>query len=81
MQDLNEENDSEKELTTSTNNKKRIFQSTWSDPESRKYKPWAIKSEKGEKYVKCTYCDTDVLVDSLYGSNGHLNTKYHVKKE
>ena len=51
---------------------------------SKKYRPWVAKPldhKDNEYFVRCIWCETEILVDSLYGTGGHINNPAHLKKE
>ena len=54
---------------------------SWLDPNSIKYKPWASISTNGGTRIYCTWCNKDLLIDSLYGATGHLRNPEHVKNQ
>ena len=50
----------------------------------KKYKPWAALAELNKdysKYVKCNCCNTEMLIQSLYGQTWHLKSSTHIDKE
>jgi len=49
----------------------------WLIPGKKSYKAWA-QSCADDTYVKCSWCDTELLVDCLYGSKGHLKSPAQV---
>ena len=41
------------------------------------YRPWASKSDLGEKYIHCKWCQSDFLAKNTAGKQGHENTIGH----
>ena len=55
---------------------------SWVDPSHNKFRAWAglpTINPDYFKYVKCVWCDMEVLIDSLYGEPGHLKNKHHLR--
>jgi len=64
--------------------KKRPAIEDWVNKSHKKYKPWAglpVLHPDYSLYVKCVWCDKEILIDSLYGTDGHLKSDAHKKKE
>ena len=56
----------------------------WINKEHKKYKAWAALPELIKdyaKYIKCSWCNAEMLIQSLYGETGHLKTSTHIDKE
>ena len=54
------------------------------DLDSKKYRPWAAKpiiNKDSDTHVRCTWCNKEMMIGSLYGSNGHLKNSSHLEKE
>jgi hypothetical protein len=41
------------------------------------YRPWASKSDLGEKYIHCKWCQSDFLAKNTVGKQGHEKTSGH----
>jgi len=71
-----------KDNKTNTSSKKiGMFNPLWLNPQSHKYRSWAMESKEGKDRVYCKWCDKDILINSLYGVTGHLKKAEHLKHQ
>jgi len=54
---------------------------SWITEGTKSHKKWAKESKKGQNYVRCVFCEEDILVESCYGEHCHQTTKKHLEKE
>lgn len=78
---LESNNDGKDPETVEKSNVREKFNSKWTDKKSSYYRPYAQKSEQGEEYLNCTWCDAPLKINSLYGKEGHLKTPLHQQRQ